>query len=162
MINVTHRSSSEELADPGSVTREQVRARLADWRNRVHALYDRIADALRGSTYQIDREGKHTPEEELPHRVGLPASEQPAIDILRIARPDRTNAALLIPKGLWIIGANGRVDLRIISQVGRSDNYMLVDQSNPFAEISDWVRIPIGSPFDREPFDPRWLLMKLH
>src|SRR6202035_4967919 len=161
MVNLTHRSSSEELADPGSVSREQVLERLRDWRDRVHRLYDRIEQELRGSAFRIDRKGKHTSAEELPQRVGLAPSDQPVVDILRIVRSDGTNAAILFPRGLWIIGANGRIDLRILPLVGGSENYMLVDQSNPMTSPSHWIRIPIGSPFDREPFDPRWLLSKL-
>src|SRR5690242_18600408 len=113
MPQLTHPSSSEELADPGNVSREQVLRRLKDWRDRVHKLYDDIERALSNSPYTFDRQGKHISVEELPQRVGLLTSEEPEIDILRIVRPDGTNAAMILPKGLWIIGANGRVDLRV-------------------------------------------------
>ena len=162
MTNLTYPSSSEELADPGGVSRERVLERLRDWRDRVHRLYDGIEGQLRGSAFRSDREGKHTSAEELPQRAGVTPSEQPAIDILRIVRADGTNAAILVPRGLWIIGANGRIDLRILPSVGSSESYMLVDQSDPMTGFSQWIRMPIGSPFEREPFDPRWLLSKLN
>lgn len=161
-MSVIHRSTSEDLADPASVSREDVLERLRDWRDRVHELYDKIERELRGTSFRCDREGKHTSAEELPQRVGVRQAEQPQIDILRILRPDSTNAAVLYPRGLWIIGANGRIDLRITPSVGSGETYMLVDQSAPFTRPAKWIRMPIGSPFDREPFDPHWLLLKLH
>ena len=118
MSGLTYRSTSEELADPGGISREHVLERLSDWRDRVHKLYDGIESELQGSGFRSDREGKHTSSEELPQRVGLTEIDLPKIDILRIVRPDGTEAAGLFPRGLWIIGANGRIDLRIIPAVG--------------------------------------------
>ena len=161
-MSVIHRSTSEELADPGGVSREHVLQRLRDWRDRVHKLYDEIERELQGTPFRCNREGKHTSAEELPQRVGITETEQPKIDILRIVRPDDTNAAVLYPRGLWIIGANGQIDLRITPSVGGSQAYVLLDQSEPFTRPAQWIRMPIGSPFDREPFDPHWLLTKLH
>jgi hypothetical protein len=162
MSDLTHRSSSEELADPGSVSRERVLERLQDWQRRVHQLYDRVEQTLRDTSFHTDREGKHTSNEELVQRVGLSQDEQPKIDVLRVIRPDGTNAAIFFPRGLWIIGANGRIDLRVVPPVGSSETYLLLDQSEPFRGSAQWVKIPIGAPFEREPFDPSWLVSKLH
>jgi hypothetical protein len=161
MSDLTHRSTSEELARLDEVSREQVLRRLRDWRDRVHNLYDEIERTIQGTHFRVDRQGKHTSHEELPQRVGLADDNQPKIDVLRIVRPDDTNAAILSPRGLWIIGANGRIDLRIVPPVGGSEAHILVDQSEPFTRPPKWIRMPIGSPFDREPFDPHWLLARL-
>jgi hypothetical protein len=161
-MSVIHRSSSEELADPGGVSREHVLQRLLDWRDRVHKLYDEIERELQHTSFRPNREEKHTSAEELPQKVGIAEIEKPKIDILRIIRPDNTNAAILYPRGLWIIGANGRIDLRITPSVGGSETYMLVDLSEPLTGLARWIRMPIGSPFERETFDPHWLLSKLH
>jgi hypothetical protein len=160
-MSTIHRSTSEELADPGGVSREHVLQRLRDWRDRVHKLYDEIERVLPGTPFRANREGKHTSAEELPQRFGITQPEQPKIDVLRIVRPDNTNAAILYPRGLWIIGANGRIDLRILPSVGSSETYMLVDLSEPLTSSARWIRMPIGSPFERESFDPSWLLSKL-
>ena len=162
MGDIIHRSTSEELADPSHVSREQALHRLSDWRDRVHELYSNIESALRGKPFRPDREGKHTSNEELPQRIGLAQAELPKVDILRIVRRDGTNAAVLFPRGLWIIGANGRIDLRIIPSVGGTESYLLLDQSEPLSGPAQWVRVPIGSPFEREQFDPAWLVSKLH
>jgi hypothetical protein len=161
MTNVTRRSSSDELADPNAVTHDDVLLRLADWRDRVHGLYDKIEQALRGSGFQFDRQGKHTSSEALVQAAGVTREEQPKIDILRIVRPDGANAAIFYPRGPWVIGANGRIDLRLSPSAGSSHAFMLVDQSGPFSSPF-WVRMPIGSPFEREQFDPIWLLSKLN
>jgi hypothetical protein len=155
-------TTSEELASTGGVSREHVLRRLSDWRDRVHKLYDQIERQLQDTGFRCNREEKHVLSEELPRKVGIAEAEQPKIDALRIVRPDKTNAAVLQPRGLWIIGANGRVDLRIMPSVGSSEIYILLDQSKPLSGPGQWVRMPIGSPFDREPFDPRWLRSKLH
>jgi len=159
-MNITRRSTSEELADPSAVTREEVLSRLTEWRNRVHQLYDDIEETLQGHDFKFDRKGKHTSTEALVQAAGVRQDEQPQIDILRIVRRDGTNTAVFYPQGPWIIGANGRIDLRLSSSVGQSHAYMLVDQSGPFSDPF-WIRMPIGSPFEREPFDPKWLLSKL-
>jgi hypothetical protein len=161
MINATRRSSSEELADPNALTREDVLSRLSEWRDRVHGLYDNIQHALQGSGFEFNREGKHTSSEALVQAAGVGQEEQPKIDILRIVRPDGTNAAIFFPRGPWVIGANGRIDLRLLSSAGRSHAFMLVDQSGPFSSPS-WVRMPFSSPFERERFDPTWLLSQIN
>jgi hypothetical protein len=160
-MNVAHPTTSEELANPADVSREQVLERLRDWRDRVHALYDSIERVLPSTSFRVDRDGKFTSAEELPQRVGVTNAEQPKIDILRIVRGDNSNAAILIPRGLWIIGANGRIDLRVNPSIGSGETYVLMDVSRPLVGRSQWIRMPIGSPFEREPFDPHWLLSKL-
>lgn len=160
-MNVIHRSTSEELADPGSVSRDEALARLRDWRDRVHELYDEIEREIQDTSFRCDRSGKHISEEEFPRRVGVRDSEQPSIDTLRIVRPDDTAAAVFLPRGLWVIGANGRIDLRITPAFGGSQYYVMLDQSTPFARPAQWILMPGSSPFDRQPFDPHWLLAKL-
>jgi hypothetical protein len=118
MSNITYRSTSEELADPDGVSREHVLQRLSDWRDRVHQLYDKVERELEGTPFKSNREGKYTSAEEFPQRVGVAQREQPEIDVLRIIRPDNSDAAVFYPRGLWVVGANGRVDLRIKRSLG--------------------------------------------
>src|SRR5215831_16397233 len=151
MANSARRSASEELADPTTVTREDVLLRLREWRDRVHGLYDEIEQAPQGHGFQFDRQGKHTSTEPLVQAAGVGQEEQPKIDILRIVRPDGTNAAVFHPRGPWVVGANGRIDLRLSPSVGRSHAYILMDQSGPFS-APYWARMPIGAPFEREQF----------
>jgi hypothetical protein len=160
MSNVTRRSTSEELANPKTVTREDVLSRLAEWRERVHRLYGEIEQALQGHGFRFDREGKHITSDSLVEATGVREDEQPKIDILRIVRADGSNAAIFLPRGPWVIGANGRIDLRLSPSAGRSHAFILMDQSAPFSSPF-WVRMPIGSPFEREKFSTGWLLSKI-
>jgi hypothetical protein len=162
MTNITRPSTSEEIANPDSITREHVLKRLSDWHERVHELYDAIERAFQNTDFKLSREAKLQHPEELPQRFGITEADQPKIEILHILRPEKSEAAALYPRGLWIIGANGRVDLRITSPMKVAETYMIVDQSAPFARPTQWIRIPVDSPFDREPFDPRWLVARLN
>jgi hypothetical protein len=146
-----------EIREATDLTPDHAKKRLDDWRERVHALFDAIESEFDGTDLKVDRRGKHTSWEELAQRMGV---KPPELDILRIERGDGTNAAILIPKGLWVVGANGRVDLRIIHPAG-SEVYLLLDQSEPFAGVAQWVRSRISAPFEREPFEPQWLKAKL-
>ncbi len=51
--------------------------------------------------------------EEQVQRANLSESQIPSLDILRILDLNDRTRALIIPRGLWIIGANGRLDLRV-------------------------------------------------
>lgn len=164
MTGITYISSSEELADP-KISPKHVLERLRDWRDRVEALYAEIERELeaarkRGDTQLSTRyEVRRAPPEELPRRVGIINAEQPAT--LHIVRANETDAAVISPRGLWIIGANGRVDL-VIPRAVSSEVYMLIDQSLPLSGAApDWVRVPIGMPFNREQFTSHWLVRKL-
>ncbi len=143
------------------MTREDVLLRLEEWRERVHALYDEVERALQGRGFTFDRQGKHTSSEPLVQAVGLNDEEQPKVDIFRIVRANGTTAAVLYPRGPWVVGANGRIDLRLTPSAGTTQIFMLMDQSGPFS-TPFWVRIPMGSPFERERFHPEWLLSKLN
>jgi hypothetical protein len=155
------RPSSAELANPDSLTRDDVLSRLEEWRTRVHSLYDDIAHALAGQGFMLNREGKHTSSEPLVQAVGLSPEDQPKIDILRIERSDGTTAATFLPRSPWVIGANGRIDLRVSPRGGPTRAFILMDQSGPFSPPS-WVRMPTGAPFERDRFDHSWLLTKLN
>jgi hypothetical protein len=151
-------SNEMDVREATSPTPERVRQRLDDWRSRVDALYDSIEDVLVGTGFKTDRSGTHANTEKIPQRLGI---HQPALNILRVVRPDGTNAATLTPKGLWVTGANGRVDLRIISVSGSNEIYLLLDTSEPLSQKPKWIRSRVSTPFDREVFDPEWLRAKL-
>lgn len=89
--------------------------------------------------------------EELMVRFGVPSRDMPSFEI------QRGNRAVLRfqPKGLWIIGGNGRVDL-----IAAAKSFILVDMSEKLSKVSDWQVYATGptkvvSPFTRE------FLMKL-
>lgn len=117
-------------------TRERTLQRLQDWRRRVHALYDRIEHAL-GAHYSSDRTDKYQSSEDRVQEAGLSPNDVPAIDILRIQRAGSTVAEIR-PRSLWIIGANGRLDLVVTSRTRGRRLYFLYDRSSPMENCTDW------------------------
>jgi hypothetical protein len=89
--------------------------------------------------------------EEMMRRFDVAARHLPVLEILREGRL----VATLEPRGLWITGANGRVDL-----VGNGRHYLLVDVAENFAQ-SDWRISPLAQRLRREKFDPGTLLAAL-
>lgn len=140
-----------EQADPAGISAERVRARLADWQARVHALYADIERAL-GSDYTIDRTGKHRSNEELVQLAKIPEAEVPPVDILSIADHSGKVRAIILPRALWIIGANGALQLRLFRLDGRQAIYTLLDGSRPLIPPASWVIAPYSDPSDRQPF----------
>jgi hypothetical protein len=107
-------------------------ARLVDdWIARLEALRSQVAGWLAAdfpSLRVVDR--APVPMHQAPmRRAGLAPVQMPAFEILGgAARFMRFH-----PKGLWIIGANGRVDI-----VTRLAAPMLCDRSEPLAPQTDW------------------------
>jgi len=133
------RATMAEARFDGSVDAKHVLERLKDWRDRTHKLYEFIQKTL-GTEFTYDRTGKHQSFEEPVQRAGLSKDEVPALDILRIERPQGTLRALVMPGGLWVIGVNARLDLRVLGSTNRQKYYFLVDKSQPLsgAENAAW------------------------
>lgn len=133
-------------------TRKRTFQRLRDWRSRVHALYDRIEQAL-GADYSYDRTGKHRSWEERVQQSGLNLDDVPPIDILRIERAGHL-VAVIQPRGLWIIGANGRLDLLVMPQSGGRRLFILYDHSSPMEDRTDWHIVRPSDGLQQSVFDP--------
>jgi hypothetical protein len=88
------------------VTKELVEERVQDWKNRLHALFLEIAAWARKNQWRVDDSGHVSMYEELMQKFNVPATTQPTLRL----DGDR-GYALFKPKGLWVIGANGRIDL---------------------------------------------------
>jgi hypothetical protein len=133
-------------------TRDRTLARLQDWRSRVHGLYDRIEQAL-GPDYSFDRSGKYQSSEDRVYEAGLSPDDVPPIDILTIERSGQP-VAVVRPRGLWIIGANGRLDLLLTPKAGGRRLFILYDHSSPMEDRTDWrIMRPSDSP-EQPVFDP--------
>jgi len=135
-----------ELND--GVNRERALARLRDWRDRVDHLYDEIESGL-GPAYSFDRSGKHWTQEVVFQRAGLDSTEVPPIDILRIEEPTGVLRAIIQPRHLWIVGANGRLDLNVLRGAGPGRRvFQLLDLSSPMSGRSDWRLVSGAEPLE--------------
>jgi len=132
----------EELT-ADALTRSQVEKRVEDWAQRIAGLYGQI-DSWLPSGWSSKRTWRMRMLEEPMREVDLPAYELPVLELLA----DGVPAAVIEPRGLWIIGANGRLDLR-----RGTDHHLILDRAANFEE-PDWILVPLsdrqrGVPLDR-------------
>ncbi len=143
----------QELRSSKPPDKAHVMRRLQDWQRRVHDLYDSIQQGL-GADFVLDRSGKHRTMEEMVQRAGISAEAIPAIDILRVERSDGQLLATILPRYLWILGANGRLDLRLNRPGGRVASYALTDRSRPLSSEPHWYLVPSSDPAGQTRFSP--------
>ena len=135
-------STMAEVRRDRPVDVARVRARLQDWKIRVDRLYDFIEGTL-GSRFTYDRTEKHRIVEHQVQRAGLGEDQVPVLDVLRIEHPSGVPRAKLVPRTLWVIGANGRIEFRVLGSDSKVTQYYLVDKSLPLsgAEKAGWYLI---------------------
>ena len=135
----------EELAD-SAPSKHAVERRVDDWSMRIEALYDLIKSWLPAG-WGTERSGAMQMQEELMQKYDLAPRKLPKLDILR----EGNLAGSIEPRGLWIIGANGRLDLALERR-----SYVIVDLSKPF-EVPQWHIAPLAhreklQPLEHEAF----------
>ena len=129
-----------------TIDAEHIARRVEDWAERVANLYAMI-DGWLPDGWQA-REGKPLwMHEELMRKFGIGRKEMPTLVLVGQA----DNAARLEPRGLWIIGGNGRIDLK---RDGR--RYLIVDMAKNF-EAPDWRVAPAERRCDRKAVTENWL-----
>ncbi len=131
----------EELT-ADALTRSQIEARVEDWIRRIAGLYGRIESWL-PSGWSARRTRRVRMLEEPMREVGLPPYELPMLDLLA----DGVPTAVIEPRGLWIVGANGRLDLR-----QGTDHHLILDRAPNF-EDPDWVLVPLSDRRKALPLD---------
>ncbi|WP_157043152.1 hypothetical protein [Rhodopseudomonas palustris] len=89
-----------------TVTKELVEKRVRDWKDRLHDLFRDVSTWAEKNGWRVDDHGKVSMHEELMQKYDVPATDQPTLRL-----DDGRGYALFKPKALWVIGANGRIDL---------------------------------------------------
>ncbi len=129
-----------------TIDAEHIARRVEDWSQRVANFYATIGGWLPDG-WQA-REGKPVfMHEELMRKSGIGRKEMPTLVLVGRAE----NVARLEPRGLWIIGSNGRIDLK---RDGR--RYLIVDMAENF-EVPEWRVAPAERRCDREAVTDNWL-----
>ena len=132
---------AEELIDSDErVDRDYVERRLDDWRQRLDSIYASIGGWLPPAWSIVDG-GSVTIHEELMEKYDVAERRLPAKALLRDGRP----AGRLLPRGLWIIGANGRLDLILSAR-----HSIIVDRAQSF-ERPQWTIMPLRDRLDSRP-----------
>ena len=119
---------AEELLDiDHTIDRAYVERRLDDWRRRIDGLYGDI-EAWLPADWSMAAGGEVPIHEDLMLRFDVAQQTLPMKTLLRSGQ----NVGRIEPRGLWIIGANGRVDIKLPNA-----HYLVVDRSESFEE-SNW------------------------
>jgi hypothetical protein len=108
------------------IDKQYIENRVADWKNRLYALYATVEQC---SINYIDvvckRERTTTMYEELMKKYGVAEETLPLLDMYK----NQKIFATFKPIGLWVLGANGRVDV-----LTESGAYIIVDTSDNRSE----------------------------
>lgn len=133
---------------PGSdLSKEDVQHRVDDWIGRLETLFqgaEAWADAHGWTASHLRTIAMN---EDPVQRHDVTPAEQP---VLRVEGPQGAYA-LFKPKGLWVIGANGRVDLYTSKGV-----YVLIDQAEEFREPL-WRLFRVSEKPEGIPYTPELL-----
>lgn len=117
------------------VTNEKIDAqyicrRVDNWEERVRNLFAMIRDWL-PEGWSAHEGAPVRMYEEMMREYNVPARQIPT---LRLASSSESTVWLK-PRGLWIIGANGRIDMKIASH-----HYFIVDTAEAF-EAPNWKAV---------------------
>ena len=129
----------EEITET-NITPQHVEQRVADWERRIDGLYTQIESWLPAG-YSAQRDRTMLMHEEMMQKFGVAAKKLPILEITR----DSVPVAKIEPRGLWIIGANGQLDMI----VGKNQ-YVIVDTAENFASPS-WIFTPFSNRRNRQP-----------
>ena len=143
---------AEEILDlDHTVDRSYVERRLEDWLRRLDRLYADIERWLPDGWVMVD-DGTVQIYEDLMQRFDVPAQTLTVKGLLR----HRVPTGRVEPRGLWIIGANGRVDLILPDA-----HYLIIDRVDSF-EPSNWQVANLVRRREQRPFDRDFISDVLH
>ena len=129
-----------------AIDAKHVERRVDDWEERLGGLFAAIGDWLPDG-WEARRGAPVRMHEKMMREFGVAARQMPTLEL-----HGRTGEVVrLKPDVLWIIGNNGRIDVK---RDGR--RYLIVDAAENFEE-PDWQAAPADNRCDREAVTPDWL-----
>ncbi len=134
-----------------TLSAEDIMQRVVDWETRVTNFYTMIDGWLPDGWQACEGEPVFM-HEELMRRFRIGRKEIPT----RILTGRTGNSAWLKPRALWIIGVNGRIDLKRDGPEASIHHYLIVDMASNF-KPPDWQVVPAKRRYDREPVTEDWL-----
>ena len=129
-----------------AIDAEHVRRRVEDWEARLNELYSMICGWL-PEGWEAPRGAPVLMHEKMMQAFGVEAKRLPRLELQ--SRSGRV--VKLAPDALWIIGTNGRVDLR-----GVSPGYIIIDTADNF-EKPHWEVSAADRRSEREAVSREWL-----
>lgn len=129
-----------------SIDAQHVQRRVDNWEERVKDLYVKISDWL-PDAWEARQGTPVVMREELMRKFGIAAKQIPTLNLFE----QSGEPARLQPRGLWIIGGNGRIDLKYDGQ-----HYFIVDFAESF-ESPNWQAIHAERRTEHEEITQEWL-----
>jgi len=134
------------------ITKEDLQKRIDDWKKRIAALYDLITEWIASEgKYRCRRRRAVPMYEELMQKLSFSPETLELLDVYR----GRDLVATVKPIGLWIVSANGRLD--ILTKNGAT---ILVDKAEKFHKPR-WVAYGSTNGKEAQCFDKRFLVQLL-
>lgn len=119
---------------PGSeVTPQHIQARVDDWKKRIDGLYYAIIEWL-PKGWEAERRLNVLMNEELMQK-----NKVQSVELQSLVLHGGKHEAVIEPRALWIIGANGRLDL-----VFGKQHYVIVDMADHFKK-PQWKIAPLSN-----------------
>lgn len=135
----------DETTNPNDgITAQAVQNRIDDWLLRLRNLLDQTKRWAEINHWQVEAAESIVMDEELMRRVHLRPHRQP---VLRLRGPN-AKYAMFKPKGLWVIGANGRVDLYTSKGA-----FILVDRAEAYSP-PQWTVFRPADNKEGKPYTP--------
>ena len=129
-----------------TIDAQHIRRRVDDWEERVNGLYAMLGDWL-PKGWEARRGAPVVMDEPLMRKFGVAAKPMPTLEL----HARGGHVAKLKPHALWIIGENGRVDLK------RDGRFcFIVDTAENFAQ-PNWEVTRAERRCDREAVTREWL-----
>ncbi|MDE0207266.1 MAG: hypothetical protein OXP66_14725 [Candidatus Tectomicrobia bacterium] len=129
-----------------TVDKAHVLRRVEDWQQRLHGLYDMIKEWLPYG-WTVQREASVSMHEGLMRKFDIEPKRLPTLN----CDNGKGTVITLEPRALWIIGANGRVDLKC-----GKEHYLIVDLAENF-ETPTWQAAPAERRSERRAVSSDWL-----
>ncbi len=129
-----------------TIDAQHIRRRVDDWEKRLKGLFAEIGSWLPDG-WEACPGAPVVMHEELMRKFGIAEKRMPTLEL-----HDRAGrVATFVPRGLWIIGSNGRVDLK-----RNGCRYLIVDMAENF-EAPDWQAASAEHRRVREAVSEDWL-----
>ena len=144
---LTMQADDREMFE-ATLSKEHIEKRLEDWKSRISNLYSSIENWLASNpSYSIKIQTEVPMYEEIMQQYQVGSTTMKVLDIYK---GDHIVASIK-PIGLWLIGANGRVDI-----LCKNGTATLIDKSDKF-EKPEWIAYSGTKSYEGKPFNTRFL-----
>ncbi len=126
---------------------EYIDRRVDDWLMRLDDLFGQIRIWASANGWTVTDGDPAPMREKIMERAGVKERTQPSLFVRKAAGQE----IWIRPKALWVIGANGRIDIYAGNRV-----FTLVDIADHF-QPPRWVLHRVGGGTKGKPFDPKLL-----